>query len=76
MSKNKTSGPIMKNCPCCDSDNVQSYDEEYGEIGCGLCNQDGWHHGCCDDLCRGSNEPQDCDFAHNCKHCNPDGDYL
>lgn len=51
------------------------WDEEYREgIGCVHCAYDGWHHGCCDDLCRGSNEAQDCDSAHPCKHCNPDGE--
>jgi hypothetical protein len=48
------------------------YDDDDG-IGC--CNCDGgWRHGCCDDLCRGSNEAADCDRAYPCKLCNPEGD--
>jgi hypothetical protein len=43
------------------------------EIGC--CNCDGgWNHGCCDDLCYGSNEPEWCENAIPCRHCNPFGD--
>ena len=49
------------------------YDE--GEIGCVNCDG-GWNHGCCDDLCRGSNEPEWCEFARACRHCNPHGEVL
>lgn len=59
-------------------DKYADYDDEEFEvtpIGCGHCQQDGWFHGCCDDLCRGSNEPEDCDNAYPCKECNPDGAY-
>ncbi len=50
-------------------------DDDIGGIGC--CNCDGgWHHGCCDDLCCGSNEAVDCDNAFPCKFCNPDGDVI
>jgi hypothetical protein len=49
------------------------YDER--EIGCVNCDM-GWRHGCCDDLCRGSVEPQDCENARACSHCNQHGEYL
>jgi hypothetical protein len=48
------------------------YDPDLPEIGC--CNCDGgWKHGCCDDLCYACNEPQWCENAISCRHCNPDG---
>ncbi len=55
------------------------YDDDYdgpfgGGIGCAHCQQAGWHHGCCDDLCHGCNEPEDCDDAYPCRHCNPHGE--
>jgi len=49
------------------------YDEDPG-IGCYNCGGGGWRHGCIDDLCRGSNEPEECEFARPCPCCNPDGD--
>lgn len=49
-------------------------DDDFGGIGCGLCHQEGWFHGCCDDMCRGCNEPEDCDNGYPCKNCNPDGE--
>lgn len=45
------------------------------EIGCVNCDG-GWRHGCCDDLCRGSNDPEWCDFARKCPTCNPHGEVL
>jgi hypothetical protein len=56
-----------------DGDDFDDYDER--EIGCVDCDS-GWRHGCCDDLCYGSVEPQDCDMARACPHCNPRGEYL
>jgi len=55
-------------CVCFD------YDESPG-IGCVDCDS-GWRHGCCDDLCYGSNEPEWCDNAIPCRHCNPHGEVL
>lgn len=52
------------------------YDGEYdgGGIGCYNCSG-GWHHTCCDDLCRNCNEAEDCeDGGRPCKLCNPDGE--
>ncbi len=51
------------------------YDIEETPLGCVYC-YDGWWHGCCDDLCRGSNEAQDCDRAIPCSNCNPLGDVM
>jgi hypothetical protein len=48
-------------------------DDGPDEIGCYEC-EDGWRHGCCDDLCRGSVEAVDCDAAHPCRLCNPRGE--
>lgn len=48
------------------------YDDAPG-IGCCDCD-DGWKHGCCDDLCYGCNDPVDCDNAIPCRHCNPTGE--
>lgn len=45
-----------------------------GLMGCYNCD-DGWLHGCCDDLCRGSVEAEDCDNARPCPNCNRDGLY-
>lgn len=45
---------------------------EGSALGCYEC-QGGWRHGCMDDLCRGSNEPEDCDAAYPCRNCNPEG---
>ena len=52
------------------------FDDGPSGIGCGYCNMEGWRHGCCDDLCRGCNEPECCDSAIPCRHCNPDGESL
>lgn len=49
--------------------------EEVGEIGCVNCDG-GWRHGCCDDLCIGSNETDRCDYARKCLTCNPNGEVL
>lgn len=46
-----------------------------GEIGCVNCDG-GWRHGCCDDLCRGSNDSEWCENAIPCRTCNPFGDVL
>lgn len=55
---------------------AQDFDDyEDAEIGCVNCDA-GWRHGCCDDLCRGSNEPQDCDYARKCLVCNKYGEVL
>ena len=51
------------------------YDNEPDGIGCVHCDQ-GWEHGCCDDMCYGSTEAQDCPDTRPCKHCNPDGDMI
>ena len=51
------------------------YDDEPQGLGCVHCDM-GWLHGCCDDMCYGCNEPQDCPDAYPCRHCNPDGDML
>lgn len=48
---------------------------EEREIGCVNCDG-GWRHGCCDDLCRGCNEPEWCDYARPCSTCNPHGEVL
>lgn len=53
-------------------DDFDGYDESEG-IGCVNCDG-GWRHGCCDDLCRGCNEPEWCDLARPCPHCNPHGE--
>lgn len=44
------------------------------DFGCIHCQYDGWRHTCCDDLCYGSNEPEWCDFAAPCRHCNKHGE--
>lgn len=51
------------------------YDFDPGDIGCANCDG-GWRHGCCDDLCRGSNEADRCDYARPCRTCNPHGEVL
>jgi hypothetical protein len=56
-----------------EDDDYDDYDD--GEIGCVNCDA-GWRHGCCDDLCRGSNESQDCDSPRRCLTCNPHGEVL
>lgn len=45
-----------------------------GNEGCYNCFS-GWLHGCMDDLCRGSSEPEDCHAARPCPVCNPKGQY-
>jgi hypothetical protein len=53
------------------------YDGYGGDIGCVHCSFDGWHHTCCDDLCRGCNEPEWCESGGRpCQHCNPYGEGL
>lgn len=49
-------------------------DERYADIGCASCDQ-GWRHGCMDDMCRGSVEACDCGDAVACRHCNIEGKY-
>ena len=51
------------------------YDDDLPDIGCCNCDS-GWRHGCCDDMCYGCNDPQDCDAAIPCRDCNPHGEYL
>ena len=51
------------------------YYPEAVDIGCVNCDG-GWRHGCCDDLCRGSNEPEWCENAIFCRTCNPHGHVL
>lgn len=67
-------------CSYCDSAGRCTYvcedDDEGPEgIGCYDC-EDGWKHGCCDDLCRGCNDALDCDFARPCRLCNPRGEMV
>lgn len=58
------------------NDNDFYEDEEYEEDGIGCANCDGgWHHGCMDDLCRGSTDAEECEDAIPCKLCNPNGEY-
>lgn len=57
------------------------WDEEYedmgdGTPGCCNCGYNGWVHGCCDDLCRGSNEAVDCSNSRPCRNCNPKGEWF
>lgn len=73
-----TGEPILA-CKHCDT--VKPYPEDDGDsdwdldadAGCAHCDGSGWRHGCPDDLCRGSNEPEDCDMRMACRHCNADG---
>jgi hypothetical protein len=71
-------------CDACDEKQIaiatadmEREDDDYddAEIGCVNCDA-GWRHGCCDDLCRGSNESQDCDYPRRCLTCNPHGEVL
>lgn len=73
--KGKT-GQGLDGCPDCGliSCVCFDYDDSPG-IGCADCDS-GWRHGCCDDLCYGSNEPEWCDNAIACRHCNPHGEVL
>lgn len=61
-----------------EAEEYQTYDDEpyadFGPIGCGYCGHAGWHHGCCDDLCRNCYEPEDCPQGKPCRHCNPYGE--
>lgn len=59
-------------CKSCFVDSYDDYDDSPG-IGCANCDG-GWSHGCCDDLCRGSNEPEWCENAIACWTCNPHGE--
>ncbi|MDR7257752.1 hypothetical protein J2X47_001932 [Sphingomonas sp. BE270] len=62
-------------CLECGFTDCLCFDDDQTEIGCVNCDS-GWHHGCCDDLCRGSNDPEWCDSAVACRHCNPYGEVL
>jgi hypothetical protein len=62
-------------CPDCGFVSCVCFDYDEREIGCVDCDS-GWRHGCCDDLCYGSNEPEWCDNAIACCHCNPHGEVL
>jgi hypothetical protein len=55
-----------------DPDDNDFYEDDDG-IGCASCDG-GWHHGCMDDLCRGSYGADQCDDATPCRICNPDGE--
>ncbi len=57
-----------------DDDEPIYYDDGLPDFGCIHCQFDGWHHGCCDDMCIGSNEPEWCENAYPCRHCNPHGE--
>lgn len=50
------------------------YDDEPG-IGCWNC-EDGWKHGCMDDMCRSCYPADECDDGYPCRHCNPKGELL
>lgn len=58
-----------------DLDYVDSdFDRRPDPASCYNCNS-GWKHGCCDDLCIGANEANECEDRYACKVCNPDGEY-
>lgn len=64
---------VPASVPCADDDAYFDYDDR--EIGCVNCDG-GWRHGCCDDMCIGSNEPEWCEDARPCRTCNPYGEIL
>ncbi|HEU4804472.1 MAG TPA: hypothetical protein VFS91_01465 [Nitrobacter sp.] len=51
------------------------YNDGERGIGCYECDQ-GWKHGCCDDMCIACTEAPWCDDAYPCRLCNPHGDFL
>lgn len=50
--------------------------EEFYPAGCSACDTSGWNHGCCDDMCRHCEEPENCSSARPCSRCNPEGGIL
>jgi hypothetical protein len=53
------------------AEHIEDYDDD--EIGCVNCDN-GWKHGCCDDLCIGcTDEAIDCFSPVPCRECNPKG---
>ena len=71
----------MSHDPQSPSDAADFEDDEWdntggpGPEGCYNC-LSGWLHGCMDDLCRGSIDNVDCDYARPCPVCNKDGGYM
>ncbi|MDR7232062.1 hypothetical protein J2X45_003165 [Caulobacter sp. BE264] len=55
-----------------ETDDDPDYDEfdDSDGIGCANCHN-GWHHGCMDDMCRGSVPDDECPDARPCRVCNP-----
>ena len=51
---------------------VEDFDFDDGpDIGCPSCDN-GWRHGCCDDLCRSARDGDECREGRRCT-CNPKG---
>jgi len=53
-----------------------AYDEEDfpSYAGCYNCGGGGWLHGCCEDMCRGSYDGEECSDARLCPICLGEGE--
>lgn len=47
---------------------------EHQMSACYECHGEGFKHGCCDDMCRGSVEAEDCPNRYLCRVCRGDGE--
>lgn len=53
----------------------EDFNGEPEGIGCWNCD-DGWKHGCMDDMCRNSTPADECGNGYPCRLCNPDGQVM